>query len=235
MLGFSIQTIAVAFVGGVVPTLLWLWFWLNEDKKNPEPKVLILLSFILGMLAVPFVVPFEHWITALPLSPFFVFLGWAFVEELTKYGAAYLGGLHTQAEDEPIDAMIYLITAALGFAAAENTLFLLNPLLEGEFFVGVITRNIRFIGPTLLHIVSSGIIGGALALSFYKKEKVKIEYVLGGLILAVTLHAVFNFFIMQSSGSNVFIVFALIWIAVIGLMLFFERVKVLRKEKSNYQ
>ena len=55
----SFQTILFALLGGVLPALLWLWFWLKEDKKRPEPRGLILLAFIAGMLTVPVVLPFE--------------------------------------------------------------------------------------------------------------------------------------------------------------------------------
>ena len=27
-----------ALIGGFVPALVWLWFWLKEDKQKPEPK-----------------------------------------------------------------------------------------------------------------------------------------------------------------------------------------------------
>lgn len=222
---FSLQNIAFAVLGGVLPTLLWLWFWLREDKKRPEPPKLIAVSFILGMVAVPVAVPFEKWVSLLFVSPLLIVIGWAVVEELLKYLAAYMGGMHTQAEDEPIDAMIYLITAALGFAAAENTLFLLDPILGGEIFTTVVTGNIRFIGTTLLHVLSSATIGVAIAFSFYRRQTVRIEHFVVGSILAIALHAFFNFFIMHSGQQSMFTIFALVWILIIGLLLVFERVK----------
>ncbi len=222
---FSLQNIAFAVLGGVLPTLLWLWFWLREDKKRPEPPKLIAVSFILGMVAVPVAVPFEKWVSLLFVSPLLIVIGWAVVEELLKYLAAYMGGMHTQAEDEPVDAMIYLITAALGFAAAENTLFLLDPILGGEIFTTVVTGNIRFIGTTLLHVLSSATIGVAIAFSFYRRQTVRIEHFVVGSILAIALHAFFNFFIMHSGQQSMFTIFALVWILIIGLLLVFERVK----------
>lgn len=217
-----------AFLGGVIPAFFWLWFWLREDRMHPEPRRLLIATFLVGMLAVPIAIPFEK------LSEYFipatlgVVVVWAIIEELLKYAAAYAGGMHTQAEDEPIDAMIYLITAALGFAAAENALFILNPLIEGDAFVGILTGNIRFIGTSLLHVVSSAIIGGAIALSFYKRKKVRHEYFWAGLVLASAMHAAFNHFILQSQGNGLFIVFIALWVSVIGLMLLFERVKRVR-------
>lgn len=218
-------SIGFALLGGILPTLLWLWFWLREDKKHPEPNRLLLISFILGMCAVPLVIPLEKLISHVATLPFVVFLGWSAAEEIFKYLAAYFGGMHTKAEDEPVDAMIYLITAALGFAAAENTLFILQPFLTGDVFTGLVTLNIRFIGTTLLHILSSAIIGASVAFSFYKSKKVRHEYLAFGFLGAIVLHAVFNFLILFTGSGGVFVIFACIWTLIIGLLLLFERVK----------
>jgi RsiW-degrading membrane proteinase PrsW (M82 family) len=219
------QSATIAFLGGILPAFFWLWFWLREDRKHPEPRHLLVACFILGMLGVAVAIPLEK-ITEnfIPFS-LGVFIVWALIEELLKYGAAYIGGMHTQAEDEPIDAMVYLLTAALGFAAAENMLFLLNPLIAGNVFVGLITGNIRFMGTSLLHVVSSSIIGAAIALSFYKRKQVRHGYFWGGLIVAVSMHAAFNHFIMQSGRDGLFTVLVVLWICVIALMLLFEDVK----------
>ncbi len=222
-----------AIIGGILPTLVWLWFWLREDQKHPEPRHLILACFVLGMCAVPLAIPFEKLISSMTAVPLLVFLGWAFVEEVLKYGAAYFGGMHTQAEDEPVDAMIYIITAALGFAAAENTLFVLEPFLAGEVFTGLVTINVRFVGTTLLHILASGIIGAAVAFSFYQRKVLRIEHALMGVTGAVVLHALFNFLILHTGPRGMFAVFVAIWIAIIGLMIVFERVKRIRRRKRE--
>lgn len=219
----------LAILGGVVPTFVWLWFWLREDRKNPEPRHLILLSFVLGGCAVLLAVPFEKLIESSGAPLLVILLGWAIVEEALKYLGAFAGGMHTQAEDEPIDAMIYLITAALGFAAAENTLFILQPFLTGDIFTGLVTANMRFVGTTLLHILSSSAIGAAIAFSFYKRKKVKKEYFIGGFALAVGIHALFNFLILKSGPNQLFTIFVFIWIAIIVLLMVFERVKRIRK------
>jgi protease PrsW len=225
----SPSTIGFALLGGILPTFVWLWFWLREDQRRPEPCYLIITSFLLGALAVPLAVPFERMIQShisfLPL----IFIGWALVEEILKYLAAYLGGMHTQAEDEPIDAMIYLITAALGFAAAENTLFILEPFVTGDIFTGLLTANIRFVGTTLLHVLTSATVGAAVAFSFYKCKSVQATHLIGGLVAAIGLHALFNFLIIHAGPRGIFIVFTLIWVSIVGLLIIFERVKRIRR------
>lgn len=218
-------TIILAFLGGFIPALFWLWFWLREDSKHPEPKSLILLTFVLGMATVPLAFPLEQYVTKITASSLLIFIGWAVIEEVLKNGAAYLGSLREDAMDEPVDPIVYMITAALGFAALENTLFLLGPHVTYDFTVAFITTNIRFIGATLLHVVSSACIGVSISYSFYKKKAFRIPYFLVGLTCAVTLHALFNYFIIQGGTGTMFVWFACVWVLVIVLILLFERIK----------
>src|SRR3989344_644465 len=177
----AIETIIYALLGGILPALVWLAFWLREDYKHPEPRGLILRTFFFGMLAVILVLPFQKMVDALiPGMTVVTILLWVVLEELFKFGAAYLGGLKSVEDNEPIDPIIYMITAALGFVALENTLFLFGSLVGKDIIGGLITGNLRFIGASLLHVVSSGIVGFSLAFSFYKSKK---EHVL--LTLAV--------------------------------------------------
>ncbi len=48
----SLVPIFYAFLGGLIPTLIWLYFWTREAGKDPEPKSIVALSFIGGMVAV---------------------------------------------------------------------------------------------------------------------------------------------------------------------------------------
>lgn len=224
------QIILLGLLGGIIPAFLWLLFWLREDRKRPEPRGLILLSFIGGMAIVPLVIPLERLVTPdlLNISIMTIIL-WALIEEVFKYLASYFTALRTRATDEPIDPMIYLITTALGFAALENTLFLINAFSDGQIFQGLATGSMRFIGATLLHTLSSAIVGASMALTFYKTKWVKRVGLLIGLILAITLHAVFNFSIMNITNGKIFIVFGVVWALIVLLILFFEKVKRIKK------
>ena len=224
MLDLSLPLLFVAFLGGVIPALLWLFFWLLEDRCKPEPKKLIFFSFLGGALAVPFVLPFQHFALAY-FSGASVLIAWAVAEELFKFAAAYVIALRNRALDEPIDAIIYMITAALGFSALENTLFLLGPLQDGNTLQGILTGNLRFVGATLLHTLASATIGVAIAVSFHKSVLARRLSLFVGIMLAIALHALFNYFILRDSGNGAFTVFLFVWIGIIVTMLFFERVK----------
>ncbi|HVV14841.1 MAG TPA: PrsW family glutamic-type intramembrane protease [Candidatus Paceibacterota bacterium] len=221
----------IAFLGGVLPALLWLTFWLLEDRLHPEPKKYIFFCFLAGMCMVPFVLPVERLVLAQAISLGYastslgVLFLWALAEELFKFAAAYLVALRSRVFDEPLDAVVYLVTAALGFSAAENMLFLLNPLMDGNVLQTIVTGDLRFIGATLLHTLSSASIGVALAFSFYQPAAARRLAALCGVILAVALHTLFNFFILGSGSGATFWIFLVIWLGIVAILLGLERVK----------
>jgi RsiW-degrading membrane proteinase PrsW (M82 family) len=148
------------------------------------------------------------------------------MEELIKYLMALLTVLHRWEDDEPIDPVIYMVTVALGFAAVENTLFLMNPHLSGTSLAQTIqTGDLRFVGATLLHVLSSSVIGVALAFSFYKSRSKKVLYAVVGVILAATLHSVFNFLILNTPEDHLLLTFSLVWVGLIVLLAMLEYVK----------
>lgn len=220
--------LAIAILGGLVPALFWLWFWLREDKAQPEPKRLIITAFIAGMLVVPLVIPLQKFALDRFAGQNLLF-AWVIVEEVLKYSAALLIVLWHKAVDEPIDAIIYMITIALGFAAVENALFIFTPLVSGNALESLLTGHFRFLGATLLHVLASGTVGAAMALAFYKRRSVRVIYATVGLFLAIVLHTLFNTSIMNATGGGILVVFLFVWMGIIVLLLIFEKVKMMRR------
>lgn len=215
------DTVFWSLVSGIIPPLIWLWFWLREDK-NPEPRHLILTTFLLGMFSVYPAYRIEQFLLTSGGYDYSFIILWPLTEEITKYLAAYVVALRSKEYNEPIDAVIYLITAALGFAAAENFFFLIKPDFS---MISLITANMRFVGATLLHLLSSATIGVFMALNFYKNETTKRVGLIFGLFTATVLHSLFNLFIIKDSGSNILTVFFILWSLIIILMLFLEKIK----------
>ncbi|MFA6585612.1 MAG: PrsW family intramembrane metalloprotease [Candidatus Paceibacterota bacterium] len=220
------KILGLALLGGIAPALFWLWFWLREDDQNkPEPKGLLTAIFFLGMFSIIIVIPLQKLIQNNVSSHEWQIIGWASIEELVKYLCVVILLYKTNRVDEPVDWPVFLITAALGFAALENTLFLIKPLSLDQTTVGLLTGQLRFLGSTLLHAVSTGIIGIALGLSFFMGKFTKYIYVFVGIILAITLHSAFNFFIMENNGSNSLSVLGFLWVVTIIIMLLFEKLR----------
>ncbi|KKU78908.1 MAG: hypothetical protein UY04_C0023G0007 [Parcubacteria group bacterium GW2011_GWA2_47_7] len=216
----------IALLGGILPAVFWLWFWLKEDKLHREPRGLIILSFLVGMLATALAFPLEKFAAEnLAGSDFALLAIWAFIEEVLKFLGIYIVALRSKYFDEPIDAVIYFMTIALGFAALENTMFLLNPLGNGDAVATILLGNFRFIGATLLHVGASGFVGVMVAFSFYEIRSQRRLAALVGLLGAITLHTLFNFSIIVSEGAFLYQIFAGLWIFIIAILLMCEKIK----------
>src|SRR5680860_44341 len=93
----------IAFVGGILPSILWLWFWLKEDRRNPEPKTLLTIIFIMGMLTVLLVLPIQKIIQSFSLPHGWELIAWAGTEEIVKLLMIILIISGTSQTDEPTD------------------------------------------------------------------------------------------------------------------------------------
>ena len=230
------DTLLISISLGVLPAVFWLLFWLYEDKKRPEPRGLILRAFIGGMLVVPIVIPlqilgFNYF--SLGVVAFTIV---SLTEEIFKYIAARITSLGSKENNEPLDPVIYMITTALGFAAVENTLFLIQDASLGAAASSlIITGNMRFMGATVLHVISSATVGVFMSLAFYRSKNIKKVFLFFGLILAIVLHTVFNLLIINSVDTNVFATFTFVWVGVVILLLMFEKIKTIQPFKRFRQ
>lgn len=219
-----LNNLSFAALGGILPALFWLWFWLHEDNLHPEPRKRLLSCFLAGMIAVPLVYPFQkvvyNFLGGDSSTTFFL---WAAIEEVFKFGAAYIVAISRRDNDEPIDVVIYMITAALGFSALENVFFLFSSLGTGIFLGAAITSNLRFIGANLLHVVSSATVGIFIAIEYYRPTLARYSGFLG-LLFAIALHTFFNLSIIGGGGEAV-IGFYSVWLGVIIVLLGIEKVK----------
>lgn len=201
---------------GFAPSIIWLLFFLRKDS-HPEPKRMVLKIFFYGMLITIPVALIEIGILAelsklgfyLPpilISILFWFLGIAFIEEFVKYLLVKKTILNDPEFDEPVDAMLYMIIVALGFAALENIFYLLPdseetlPLLSKIFLRTFIISSVRFLGATFLHALTSGILGYFLAQSIFRPKRTT-KLLATGLISATLLHGLFNLSIINIGKS----------------------------------
>lgn len=228
----ELGTILAAMLGGMLPAFAWLWFWLREDSAHPEPRKLIALAFLAGMLTVAVVIPLEKYVASFLTNETLIFTIWSAIEEVMKFAACAVTVLWRREDDEPIDAVIYMVAVALGFAAAENSLFLLSPLAGESIWQTIMTGNLRFVGATLLHVLSSAVIGCAIGYAFYRSKKAKRRIITAGVILAIVLHALFNFFILNTLESDLLRTFGFVWVGVIAILAILEFIKRLRPRWS---
>jgi RsiW-degrading membrane proteinase PrsW (M82 family) len=222
---------------GILPSLVWLSVYLKKDR-NPEPKRMIIKIFLWGavitipvffvQIALAFLLTKTDF-TPLITSLIYWFLIISFTEEFFKFLVVKFKALNSHHLDEPVDIVIYMVVAALGFAALENVLYLFSP--TGQFsFNEIIGRTlvisfIRFVGATFLHTLCSAVVGYAVAISHCDQKNRFLEFSFG-MAMATLLHGVYNFSIMTLDGYLKVVVPAIVIFALAVLVFSgFERLK----------
>jgi RsiW-degrading membrane proteinase PrsW (M82 family) len=206
------MTYPIYLIFALLPSVIWLLFYLRKDV-HPESNRMIIKIFFYGMLAAIPAIFLEIGILEgfsqlnLPSGLLIIlntFIGIALIEEVLKYLVVKEKVLASSAFDEPIDAMLYMIIAALGFAALENILILIP--LGPSFLIGEALgiSIFRFLGATFLHALSSGTVGFFLALGLFE-AKGRLKLLVLGLGIATVLHGLYNFSIMEIEGDAKFI------------------------------
>jgi protease PrsW len=227
------EIISLATLTGFVPGVVWLWLWLREDRLHPEPKKRILQAFFAGFLAIIPVLLLQVWSEQFFHDKVIQVTIYAFLEEVFKLLLVYIFVLWRKENNEPVDATIYLITGAIGFAILENILFFIPPLAQSglsspEF---ISTFGNRFLGANLVHIVSSALVGVFFGAAFFKSRTRKVVMVAVGILLATALHTYFNLLILKQSIPSAEQAFLTIWISAFLLLIAIEGIKSIRKRK----
>lgn len=233
----SIETILYAAAGGILPTFLWLWFWIQEDGEHAKPLGIIILTFISGAIGLLLLLPLKPIILGLELSPRVVTIIYAFLEEFLKYSIVSLVVFRGDMITRSTDYTIFLVTGALGFSALENTLYLIEPIAKNiDIGTILITGNMRFLGATVLHSVSVALVGVLMGLAHSFSRFWRTSYAWIGLFIATGLHTVFNYFIIQDTRQSTINAIAGVWIVAVIVILIYDRLGALEANlKESYQ
>ena len=234
--------IIIYIIFGVLPSLTWLLYYLSKDK-HPEPKKMILTIFLWGaLITIPvfFVqIGLKSLLDNISMNTFakslvYWFLIIALSEEFFKYLVIKIKVINSPHLDEPLDIMLYMVIAALGFTAVENILYLFTPI-GGMSFNVLVGRTltisfIRFIGATFLHTLCSAVVGYSLAFSICEAKRKYIPVIIG-VIMATILHGLYNFSIITLDGYMKFVIPAIIILTLAFLV--FSGFDKLKKMKST--
>lgn len=188
----SAAALSLSLLASVAVTLWWLWFFVRRDR-HPEPLWLLARTFGWGMFAWLIAAAFGASLgkmldSPLPLSLLLVALLTAVIEEGSKFVAATTA-VTELSFDEPMDGLVYAVTAALGFALMENVTYTLGFGSGAAAWHALVT--------TLAHALFSAPQGYALGgLRWQQVRGPGLRsvraWVLRGLLLSVTLHFAFN-------------------------------------------
>ncbi len=190
---------------------LWLKWFLKKDKYEKEPERLVFLAFFAGMLATIPCVLLESFLrlrdqnsTTLFQELFLSFLWVGMVEEFFKYLAVRLTVYRSKEFNEVMDGMVYMVSAALGFAATENVGYMVG--------FGYAVGFPRAILSYLAHISFSAILGFYMGKSKIESQK---NLIWAGFALAISLHWLYDSFLVAGTvkSSGTFLLFGLmVWI-----------------------
>jgi RsiW-degrading membrane proteinase PrsW (M82 family) len=191
-----LQGAALVVVGAIlalVPAILWLAIFYAQDVREPEPKRLVLIVFLLGALlaqgvgnlVVEDVFRVSQWMAAGPLYHILAaILVVGFTEPFLVYIAVRYSVYGSAEFDERIDGIIYGTAAALGYATVLNVGFVVRS--GGLDLVSGVVR----IAVTALALASfGGLVGYFLGRCKFEDEP--LWWMPFGLALAAILDGLF--------------------------------------------
>ena len=186
----------------IAPGLFWLFIFYSKDHLEPEPRWLVMLTFLIGgIAAVPIAGAELVIIDGLRIGMFGVLVFVApVVEEIGKYLAIRLTIFKRPEFDEPMDGIVYGVAGALGFATIENILYLERAAHDPDvFWATAIARAVLSVPG---HALFSAMWGYALGWTMKINDPVKRDsIILNGILLAILFHGLFNF--LAWSGTSI--------------------------------
>lgn len=227
--------IAILFLITVLaPIVFWLWFFIWQDRSEPEPKRLLIKIFFLGIGTFLFALVVEGTIFTIifpaqyqnilqrgleavgtfSITTVLIFLLAGLIEELLKYFVLWEFAYSKTEFNQIADGVFYGVTLALGFSLVENGLYFYQLSSAPIIIFGSIAL-IRGIATMLLHITTAGYIGYGLGKMKFTAGHNK-SIVFKFLFLAILLHGLFNVLILLPRG--IIFAFPILFFAFIYLL-----------------
>jgi len=209
-----------------VPVLFWAVYHYHKDRHLPEPLGNLVLTFVLGMLAVGISTALYTGLgmiglrfdagnladtSGLALFAYSI-LAIGPIEEIAKLIPFLVVVLRFKEFDEPLDGIIYASFLGLGYAAVENWQYL-DYLTQTE----AIARG--FASP-VIHILFASIWGHWIAQAYLKGRSIA-RAAIGGLAIAAGLHGLYDFVVILNPRNSLPIaafVIVTIWLWRLKLM-----------------
>jgi RsiW-degrading membrane proteinase PrsW (M82 family) len=166
-----------------------------KDRYEPEPASVVSRAFILGAVMV-----FPAGLIEAPFRPILVsppnlvvlaltvIVGVGLVEEYLKYWVVRKYIYPHPEFNEPVDGIIYTVSAGLGFAAFENVLYAAS--------YGLTVGIVRAVLTSIVHASFSGIVGYSLGVAKFSPPEQARGMVARGIMAAAILHGLYDFLLM---------------------------------------
>jgi RsiW-degrading membrane proteinase PrsW (M82 family) len=207
-LGDNLNTgglIALGLVFSTVPALLWLAIFYRIDRREPEPKQLVIAVYLVGLLLAAAL--YQPLVQGLFLADEWLHQTWwgQLLGEVLLIGGLSMGIVYLAVRavvygsrefDERLDGIIYCMAAALGLATVINFLYVLD---HGGVDLGI--GSIRMVTNALGYASFGGVLGYFVGQARF--EKTPAYYLPAGVGLASLLTGLY-FFLLDRTASDPF-------------------------------
>lgn len=185
-----------------IPALLWLSFFYFQDRYEQEPTGHIAGSYIAGALVAGPCAGFIIELASPAFSPIVSFSvlapqRWVYAiaivgiaQEVSKYIVVRYSLYLSPEFDEPIDGIVYMSAAGIGFASYSNYHFLQS--MGGDIYLSA--GAARVVVTTLAHASFAAVTGFALGYAKFsvRKHPRRRVTLLAGLLVAALLNGCFQ-------------------------------------------
>ena len=197
--------VLVCIVVSLVPAVIWLGVFVQEDRLEPEPKRFILGVFVLGgLLAQAVGIPairdlfrVQDWLTV--SRPLVNLLGSiliiGFIQEYLKYAGVRFTVFGSSEFDERVDGIIYGAAIGVGFATMLNINYVVG---SGGVNLGIGVMRIVIV--TLAQASFAGVSGYFLGRA--KFEEMPFWWLPAGVTLAAVLNGVVSVLLQEVSTQG---------------------------------
>ena len=195
---------------GAAPGIAICLYFFYRDVYNKEPRLNLVVSFILGCLAILPAIGFErafalgdkvltyHTATSLEIA-IFSYGVIAFSEEFSKFLGLRLYSYNQKAFDEPFDGIVYAVIVSMGFATVENVMYVTSAAKLGlGWELGIKRMFLSVPAHATFGIIMGYFVGKA---KFNKANSFGL--MLFGLIGAIFFHGTFDYFLLLNQNQLV--------------------------------
>ncbi len=190
------ELLAIAIAPGIAISL----FILHRDAFNREPKLNLIVSFILGMVSIvpamiiedAFYDKSDFSISGILWKAFVVV---ALTEEAVKYAALRTYSYTRRSFDEPLDGIVYSVMVSMGFATLENILYVQK--------FGMMVGVQRMFMAVPAHATFGVLMGYFAGKAKFAPPAKRAMLLLTGLLWATFFHGAYDFFLFLGESPEV--------------------------------
>lgn len=180
--------LAIAIAPGIAICL----FILHRDAFNREPKLNLLISFVLGMVSILPAIVIEGFLfpyTEASLGGMLLraLLVVALTEEMVKYLALRYYSYTRPSFDEPLDGIVYSVMVSMGFATLENILYVQK--------FGMMVGVQRMFLAVPAHATFGVLMGYYAGKAKFAKAQQETGLLFKGIALATIFHGAYDYFL----------------------------------------